>query len=127
MLAVLVPSVRSVAVTVCEPMVERVTLTVLVPADNAPLDGSVAAASLSLEVIPTMSVALMIKFQLASTALTVTLKDALAVCAVGVPVLPVVVPGAAISPGTRICNLAKAPGLTMMGGLTLAVLVPSVM
>jgi len=50
----------------------------------------------SLEVTLAVSVTVLIKFQLASTALTVTLKEAPAVCAVGVPVLPVVLPGAAV-------------------------------
>src|SRR5438067_1666800 len=51
-----------------------------------------------------------------------------AVCAVGVAaVLPVAVPGAATSPGNRICSLVTAPGLTVMGGLVLEVLAPSVM
>src|SRR5881392_2029270 len=45
----------------------------------------------------------------------------------GVPVLPVPVPGAAVSPGNRICSLATAPALTVMAGLVLAVFVPSVM
>src|SRR6266516_4909090 len=42
------------------------------------------------------------------------------------PLLPVAVPGAAVSPGSRICNLVTAPGLTMIAGLVLAVLLPSV-
>ena len=41
--------------------------------------------------------------------------------------MPVAVPGAAISPGNRICSLVTAPGLTVMGGLVLEVLAPSVM
>ncbi len=59
--------------------------------------------------------------------MTVTVNGALAVSAIGVPVLPVVVPAAAVSPGARICSLANAPGFTVMDGLVLAVLVPSVM
>src|SRR6185503_9927554 len=43
------------------------------------------------------------------------------------PVLPLALPGAALSPGTRICNLAKAPALTVIDGLVLAVLVPSLL
>src|SRR5437762_1138463 len=70
---------------------------------------------------------LLTKFQFASTALTVTLKAAPAVCAVGVPVLPVTVPGAAVSPGTNNCNFTKAPVLTVMEGLVLGVLEPSVL
>src|SRR5258705_2522890 len=34
--------------------------------------------------------------------------------ALGVPVLPVLVPGAAVSPGTSSCNCVKAAGLTTM-------------
>ena len=40
--------------------------------------------------------------------------------------MPVAVPGAAVSPGARICILAKAPALTVMAGLVLLVLLPSV-
>ena len=36
-------------------------------------------------------------------------------------------PGAALIPGTRICSLANAAGLTVYNGLVFAVLVPSVM
>ena len=70
-LAILVPSVISVAVTVCAPAVLSVTLAVLVPEDKAPLTGSVALESL--EVSPTVCV-LLTRFQFASTALTVTLN-----------------------------------------------------
>src|SRR5262249_32122490 len=58
-------------------------------------------------------------------ALTVTLKATPAVCAFAVPVLPDAAPGAALSPGARICNLANAPALTVIAGLVLAVLLPS--
>ena len=61
-----------------------------------------------------MSATVFTRFQLASTALTVTAKAVLAVCALGVPVLPVAVPGAAVSPGTNSWSFAKAPPLTMM-------------
>src|SRR5207245_8531087 len=70
--AVLVPSVLSVAVTVRLPPDLSVTLKVFVPATMAALVGSTAL--LSEEVIPTLSVAFVIKFQLESTALTVTLN-----------------------------------------------------
>src|SRR5262249_56587463 len=53
------------------------------------------------------------KFQFASTAFTVTLNAAPAVCAVGVPALPVAVPGAAVSPGASASNLANAPAFTV--------------
>jgi hypothetical protein len=67
-----------------------------VPATNDAVGGSVAVTSLA--VIPTRSVTLFTRFQFASTALTVRLKLVNALCAVGVPVLPVAVPGAAVSP-----------------------------
>ena len=66
-------------------------------------------------------------FQLASTALTVTLKAPPAVCALGVPVLPDAVPGAAVSPGSRIWSLANAPALIVVDGLVFAVFAPSLM
>ncbi len=43
-------------------------------------------------------------------------------CAIGVPVLPVAVPGAAVSPGTSNCSFANAPGLTVKEVLVLAVM-----
>src|SRR5207247_2863407 len=100
-----------------------VTLAVLVPADNAPLAGSVAAESL--EVMPTVCV-LLTRFQFASTALTVALNAVPAGCAVGVPVLPVTLPAAAVSPGTSTCNFTNAPELTVIEGLELEVFVESV-
>ena len=54
-------------------------------------------------------------------------EGAPAVCADGVPVLPVAVPGAAVSPGSRIWSFAKAPSLIVIDGLVLAVFEPSVM
>ena len=69
----------------------------------APLSSEMVAL-LSELVMVTFVVALLIMFQLASTAFTVMpLAIAVpAVCAVGVPVLPEAVPGAAVSPGSRI-------------------------
>src|SRR5205823_4649251 len=70
-------------------------------------------------VIVTLAAALLTRFQLASTALTM-MPPAIAVptvCAVGVPVLPVGVPGAAISPGNRSCSLVAGAGLTVMIGV----------
>ena len=61
----------SVFDTVALPPVLRVTLNVLVPPESAALAGKIAFASL--DVIATVSLVL-IKFQFASTALTVTLK-----------------------------------------------------
>src|SRR5438105_563664 len=124
-LAVFAPSVLSLAVTVRLPAVFRVTLKFFVPATNAALAGNVAFTSL--EVIPAMSLIVLTKFQLASTALTVTVKGVPAVWAVGVPVLPLPVPGAAVSPGTSSCNFTSAPAFTGIAGLVLAVLVPSVL
>ena len=68
----------------------------------------------------------MTRFQLTSTALTVTLKSMPAVRAVVVPVLPLMVPGAAVSPGASNCNFTNKPALTVIEGLVFAVLVPSV-
>src|SRR6266571_2720370 len=122
-LAVIAECVMSDAVTVRLPAVLSVTLKVCVPAANAPLAGRPALPSL--EVMPTTSLVL-IKFQLASTALTVTVNAVPAVWAIGAPVLPVPVPAAAASPGTSNCSLAKAPALTVIGGLVFAALVGSV-
>ncbi|MEK7229623.1 MAG: hypothetical protein AAB154_06235, partial [Candidatus Binatota bacterium] len=96
-LAVLVPSVIFVAVTVAGAAVFSVTLNVFVPATRAAFAGSAALASD--EVIPTVCVELT-TFQFASTAFTVTLNAVPALWAVGVPVFPEAVPGAAVSPGT---------------------------
>src|SRR5262249_50945280 len=101
-----------------------VTLKARVPLTRAALAGKVAFASL--EVIETVSLVL-IKFQFASTALTVTLKAVPAVSASGVPVLPELVPGAAVSPGTSTCSLAKAAALTVIAELVLEDLLTSVM
>src|SRR5438093_4839353 len=73
------------------------------------------------------SVSVLTRFQFASTALTVTLKAVPAVWALGVPVLPVAVPGEAASPGTSSCSLVNAPAVTAMDGLVLAVMVVWVM
>src|SRR6266542_831370 len=122
-LAVLLVSLASLAVTVRLPAVFRLTLKVCVPATRAALAGSAALASE--DVIPIMSVTVVTRFQFASTALTVTLKAVPAFWAVGVPVLPVAVPGAAVSPGTSSCSFTKAPVLTVMEGLVLAILAGS--
>ena len=65
-----------------------------------------------MQVIPTVSATLVTTFQLVSTALTVTLYPAPAVCAVAVPILPLTVPGAAVSPGVSNCSRANPAGLT---------------
>src|SRR5438477_9969701 len=81
-LAVLAPSVISLAVTVRLPALFSVILKFFLPASNAALAGNVAFTSL--EVIPAVSVIVLTKFQLASTALTVTVKGVPAVWALGV-------------------------------------------
>ena len=123
-LGVLVPSVMSLAVTVALPAVLSVRLKTFDPRLKTAFAGK--AAFVSLEVMPTASATLVTTFQLASTALTVTLKAVPAVRAVGVPVLPRLVPGAAVSPGTSNCSFVNAPELTGMAELVLAVLLPSV-
>ncbi len=70
-LAVLVPSVMSVAVTVQLPSVLLVRLKTPDPRFKAVLAGNTALGSV--EVIPTVWITLVIGFQFASTALTVTL------------------------------------------------------
>src|SRR6184192_3035122 len=79
---VLLGSVTSLAVTVCEGVVFRVTLKVFVPATSAALAGSVAFVSL--DVMCTRCV-LLIRFQFASTEFTVTMNGFPAVCVLGVP------------------------------------------
>ena len=71
-LALFVPSVISAAVTVALAAVFKVTLKVCAPPASAAFDGNVAFASE--EVTETTSVTEATKFQLASTAFTVTLK-----------------------------------------------------
>ena len=76
---------------------------------------SAMVALLSLAVIVTLGTALPARFQFASTALT-TMPLAMAVPAIwssGVPVLPVGVPGAAVSPGSRTSNLVAASAVTV--------------
>ena len=76
-LGLLLASVTFVAVTVKLPLVFNVTLKDFVPATRAALDGSVAVESL--DRIRIVSVAVLIRFQLASTAFTVTLESVPAV------------------------------------------------
>lgn len=120
-LGFLVLSEMSLAVIVAFPAVLSVALKVLLPLSRAALVGKLALASEELR--PTVSVTLVRMFQLASTALTVTLKELPAVCAVGVPVLPLAVPGAAVSPGSKSCNFVNAPPFTLIEGLVLLVTV----
>ena len=95
----LVASLRSMAVAVRAPAVLQIRLRLPVPPDKGALAGSVALASD--ETIPTVSATVATRFQLASTAFTVALKAAPAIWDVGVPVLPVAVPGADVSPGAN--------------------------
>src|SRR5438552_4182934 len=108
--------VRLEAVAVALPAVLRVMLKFFVPLIKAALAGRAALASL--ELIATVSLVL-IRFQLASTALTVTLKAVPACSETGAPVLPIVEPGEADSPAARIWSLAKAPALIVTEGLVL--------
>ena len=119
-LELLEPSVTSLAVTVALPAVMSVTLKDFVPAASAALAGRTAFTSD--EVNPTVSVAVFTRFQLASTARTVTLNGVPAVRELGAPVLPLALPGDAVSPGTKSCSLAKAPAPTLIDGLVLAVI-----
>ena len=121
-LAVMAGWVTSLAVAVALPAVLHVKLNVCVPALRAAFPGKTALVSL--EVIATMSFVL-IGFQAPSTELTVTEKAVATVCAVGEPVLPLALPGAAVSPGISSCSLAKAPAVTVVAGEVFAVLVPS--
>src|SRR5258706_24804 len=116
-------SVVSLAVTVALPAVFKVTLKIFAPETSGAPPGMVAL--LSLDVIAAVSLTVETKFQSASTALTVTLNAVPAVSADGDPVLPVTVPGAAVSPGTNNCNFANAAALTEMEELVLAVFDPS--
>ena len=113
----LVPSLTSLAVIVRVPAVLRVTLKLPLPPDNPVFAGKLAL--LSVEVKPTLSITVETTFQFASTAFTVTLKAVPAVCALGVPVLPALVPGAAVSPGSRIWSFVKPDALSGMAVLVL--------
>src|SRR5439155_1137405 len=134
-LAVLLPSVMSVAVTVAVCTVFSVTLNCFVPEENAAFAGK--DALVPDEVIPTMSVTVVTTFQFASTAFTVTVNDDPAdralglpvfpvpppaapgaavspVCAFGVPVSPLAVPGAAVSPGIKSCSFVNGGRSAML-------------
>ena len=87
------------------------TPNVPVPATSAASAGNTACRSL--EAICTVSFTLLTTFQLSSTALTVTLNAPFTYSMLGVPVLPFVVPGAAVSPGTNTCNFVNVPALTV--------------
>ncbi len=94
------------------------------PATSAALAGSAALASV--EVMPTVSVELT-TFQLASTALTVAVKAAArGLGGRGCRSCRMPLPGAAVSPGIRICSFENAPALTVVAGLVFAVIAPFV-
>src|SRR5437870_13493735 len=99
-------SVMSLAVTVELPRLLSVRLKFFVPAASAELEGRVALVSE--EVIETVCVVFVIKFQLASTALTVTAKATLACSETGATVLLVAVPGAVVSRATKSWILVSA-------------------
>src|SRR5258708_39626071 len=94
--------VLSDAVTVLLPAVLNVTLKFCVPAASAVLPGRTALVSVQLMPIGSF---VLITFQLASTAFTVTVKAVLAIDALGVPILPMEVPGAFGFSGATSCNL----------------------
>ena len=93
------------------PEVVNVTGKGPVPATSAASGGSDAVRSL--EVMCTVAVPAMETFHQASTALTVAATGLPAVDAVGVPVLPVAVPGAATSPASRTCSWVAVPAPTI--------------
>src|SRR5262245_32149263 len=99
--AILEISVTSDAVIVLDPIELSVTGNCLGPATNAALAGNTACASL--EAIVTTSATEPTIFQLSSTAFTVALNGTAGTWVLGVPVLPIGVPGVALSPGTSIC------------------------
>src|SRR5262249_48042513 len=70
---------------------------------------------------PTVSVIELIRFQFASTALTITLKAEPAVWPGDVPVFPDVLPGTAVSPRARRCSLLKGPAVMGIARLVLVV------
>src|SRR5204862_252185 len=91
-----------------------------------PLSSAIVALASEL-VIVTLVVAVLTTFQIGRAscrerALAIAVP---AVCAVDVAaVLPVAVPGAATSPGSRICSFVTAPAFTVTLALVLAVNVP---
>src|SRR6266699_7128365 len=85
----------------------KVILKAAVPAVSAVLAGRVGLGAE--EVMPTVSLTVLTTFQLESTAFTVTLNAVPAIRALGVPVLPVAVPGAPVSPGANNCSFTNPP------------------
>jgi len=95
----IVMSVWSWARMLNVPPALNVTWKVAVPPTSCAGAGSVALASVAW--ISIASVVVGTRFQPESQARTVTVNGTFAVWRFGVPVLPVVVPGAALSPGSN--------------------------
>src|SRR5437016_1108615 len=110
---VMAPLLPSVAVMKFVPVVLRTTVNCFVPATKAALPGRVASKSFAARLMT--SVTLLMMFQLASTALTDTLNEVSGEITDGVPVLPVRVPGAQVSPGTKTSSFVNEPALTVIG------------
>jgi hypothetical protein len=105
----LVPSVLSSAKTWNVPAALNVTWKERVPAFNEAVAGRVALASeerIEIALVTVVTVA-----QVSSHARTVTVNGTPATCAVGVPVLPLPVPGAADSPGSSTCSRVYGPAI----------------
>ena len=98
------PGAMSVAVIVQVPEVKRYVSPgkVMVPFTSAASEGSAAAVSVLVRC--TVSVTDGMMCQVLSQALTVTSNGTPETCSSGVPILPVVVFGALVSPGSRTCN-----------------------
>src|SRR5258708_6875079 len=98
-------------------------LKLLVPVGRGATGGSDSNGSVEVMFMVLGTVAA--TFQQASPELTVTLYPVPALSALGVPVLPLDAPGAAVSPGTSNCSFTNEPALTLIAGLVLVILVPS--
>src|SRR3954470_23189205 len=79
---------------------------VMVPPDSAASFGVIAVPSVVVRW--TVWPETLTMCQVASTALTVTFTRSPELTGVGVPVLPEMVPGALVSPGSKTCNCVKA-------------------
>src|SRR5262249_13770038 len=116
---VLLASLTSVAVTVCVPAVLNVSEKLVLNPVAPCAESAGRFAFVSLPVIRTVALVATV-FQKASTAPADSVLNAVpAVRALGTPVLPETVPGAATSPGIRTCRRAYAPGATVTAELVL--------
>ena len=104
---VIVPFVRSEAVSVWLPTVPRITLKARKPFVSTLVSGVFAAPSP--DVTRTLS-PLGSGFHQLSVACTEALNARPAVWVTGLPVRPETLPGSAVSPGTRIWSRANSPG-----------------